>query len=140
MEAFRLIVSIALLGIVCAVPARWIWRRSQAKKADSWPTADATVESGAIEVVFRDKGSKVELPVFSFSYKAAGGYYGGRFALLPYITDPGMSVIDRMIGRKLLVRYDPQRAERWFIPDELIEGCRIEQNLSPHLVNLKPLE
>jgi hypothetical protein len=44
-----------------------------------------------------------------------------------------------MIGRKLQVSYDPRRPEAWFIPDEYIEGCTVEQQLSPHLVNFEPI-
>jgi hypothetical protein len=92
-----------------------------------------------MEVVARQKYGKVELPVFNFSYQVGAEYFGGRFALLPYTTDPGSSVIERMIGRKLRVRYDPRHAQSWFIPDELIEGCQVEQELSPHLVNFRPI-
>lgn len=118
----------------------WLWRRARAKNARVWPTADATIESGALEVVANVRGTKVELPVFAFSYRVGEHYFGGRFALLPYITDPGPSILERMIGRKLQVRYDPQRAENWFISDELIEGCKVEQKLSPDLLNFKPAD
>ena len=44
-----------------------------------------------------------------------------------------------MIGRKICIHYDPQHIGTWFIPDELIEGCKVEQDLSPDVVNFKPL-
>jgi hypothetical protein len=135
METVWLVLAVA---VICVAFVSWLLRRRKAKSTIHWPTTEATIESGAVEVVAREKFSKVELPVFAFSYRVREEYFSGRFALLPYITDPGQSVIERMIGKKLQVRYDPARAEMWFIPDELIEGCKIEQQLSPDFVNLKP--
>ena len=121
------------LGVVSALIVWWIWQKLRLRKAADWPTTEATIESGAIEVVARNRYTTVELPVFSFSYSVGTEYFGGRFALLPYITDPGDSIIQRMIGRKLRVRYDPKHRDVWFIPDELIEGCKVEQKVGPHL-------
>lgn len=135
-----LVIAVGLLALIATLAGSWLWRRRHARQAERWPTAEATVESGAIGVVARDKFTSVQLPVFAFSYRVESGYFSGRFALLPYITDPGESVVARMIGRKFQVRYNPKKPEMWFIPDELIEeGCRVEQNLSPHFVNLKPV-
>ncbi|HKN17089.1 MAG TPA: DUF3592 domain-containing protein [Candidatus Sulfotelmatobacter sp.] len=134
----KLIFSFVLLGLAAArvvQSVRW-WIR--ATKAKRWPTSEATIESGGVEVVARNRHGKVELPVFAFSYRVGTGYYGGRFALLPYITDPDESIIGRMIGRKVQVRYDPKDAAVWFIPDELIEGCKVEQKISQNFVNYPP--
>jgi hypothetical protein len=49
-------------------------------------------------------------------------------------------LIGLMIGRKLQVRYDPKDAAVWFIPDELIEGCKVEQKISRDLVNYPPAD
>jgi hypothetical protein len=43
-----------------------------------------------------------------------------------------------MIGRKLIVYYDPAHPDRWLIRDEMIEGCKVEQKMGPHLVGLYP--
>src|SRR5579872_2682118 len=120
--------TVAVAGV-----SHWLWRRSRARSARHWPSAEATIESGAVEVVARTRGGQIELPVFAFSYEVEGQLFGGRFALRPYITDPGASIVTRLIGKKIVVRYDPTDAATWFIPDELIEGCKIEQKLSPDL-------
>ena len=73
------------------------------------------------------------LPTFALSYKVAGAYYSGRFSLSPYISDPPDEVINRIIGRKLVLRYAPKHPDVWFIPKDLIEGCKIEQKLRPGL-------
>ena len=128
---------IAVIGVMIILVA-WLVRRIRVRSARHWPMAEGTVESGVREVVFSSKYGNIELPVFAFSYRVARDYYSGCFALRPYITDPGESVIDRLIGRKLQVRYNPTRPSVWFIPDELIEGCRVEQKLDPHLVSYPP--
>jgi hypothetical protein len=87
------------------------------------------------------KKPPIILPVFAFSYQVAGEYYGGRFALLPYITDPTVadqSLLEHMVGRRVQVNYDPARPEAWFVADELIEGCRVEQKFGRDLVNFAP--
>lgn len=135
---WRTVVNLVALGLVGALIVQWIWRRRRAAEAKQWPTSEATIESGTVEVVARTRNTKVELPVFAFSYRVGTDYYSGHFALLPYITDPGESLIGRMIGRKVQLRYNPKDAAVWFIPDELIEGCKVEQKISQNLVNYPP--
>jgi len=126
-----------LVSIVLLV-GWWIYQTLKRSKARHWPLTEATIESGNMEVVTRSKYGEVNLPVFAFSYKVGGEYYAGRFALLPYITDPGESLFSRMAGRKLQVHYNPQRLEEWYLPDEIIEGCKIEQEIGPHLNSYYP--
>jgi hypothetical protein len=44
----------------------------------------------------------------------------------------------RMVDRKLNVRYDPEQPANWFIPDDIIEGCKVEQKMSSHLIRYYP--
>lgn len=83
------------------VVAWWIYQALKRSKARHWPPTDATIESGDFELVARSRYGEVRLPVFAFSYEVAGAYFGGRFALLPYMTDPDESLFSRMAGRKL---------------------------------------
>jgi hypothetical protein len=116
----------------------WIYQTIKRSKARHWPLTEATIESGSVEVVARSRYGVVRLPVFAFSYEVAGTYFGGRFALLPYITDPDESLFSRMTGRKLQVHYNPGRFEEWYLPDKIIEGCKIEQKIGPHLNSYYP--
>lgn len=132
-------ITLGLLGVIAVVGAvalglRW-WRRKGVEKAEGWPAAEATLESGGLEEVAQGRS---RLPTFAFSYQVAGKYYSGRFALVPYPTDAERSLIDRMIGRKLQVRYDPRHPELWFIPDKMIEGCKVEQKMGPHVIGFYP--
>lgn len=128
----------AILATAAIGLAMWLRRRMLAHLAGKWPMTEATIESGRREVVARNRFGIIELPVFAFSYKVRGQYYPGRFALSPYITDPGDGVISRMIGRRLQIHYDPTDPSAWFIPDELIEGCRVEQKFDPHFISYPP--
>jgi hypothetical protein len=99
-------------------------------------------ESGKLEqVAGGGRSPKVILPVFAFSYQVGGEHYSGRFALLPYITDPFVtdsSFVEHMIGRKVQVNHAPLRPDVWFIADKLIEGCKVEQKFSGDWIDYAP--
>jgi hypothetical protein len=111
----------------------WLaWRRREkAGAALQWPQTEATVVSAAIETVGHTdvNVNYNELPTFRFSYRVEGEYYAGRFSLLPPETESNESLLLRMVGRKLQIHYDPERPEVWFVHDERIEGCQVEQVL-----------
>jgi len=133
------LITLGLLGVVAVVVAVaigwWWWLRKRVEEAEGWLQAEATIESGGLEGTAQ---SWARLPTFAFSYRIAGRYYSGRFVLFRYRTDPDSSLIERMIGRKLQVRYDPRRPEVWFIPDKEIEGCKVEQKIGPHFIAFYP--
>jgi len=126
---------LAVVAVVVAIATDW-WRRQRKRveETEAWPQAEATIESGRLEATAQ---GRVNVPTFAFSYQTAGKYYSGRFGLMPHTTDSD-SIIDRMIGRKLQVRYDPSRPEVWFIPDKVIEGCKVEQRMGPHVTGFYP--
>jgi Protein of unknown function (DUF3592) len=127
---------LAVVAIVAAVAVGWWWgQRKRVEESEGWLQAEATIESGGLEGTAQ---GRARLPTFAFSYEVAGKYYSGRFALLQHAADPDRSLRDRMIGRKLQVRYDPRRPEVWFIPAKVIEGCEVEQKMGPHFIALHP--
>jgi hypothetical protein len=142
MDETGLTISVAILALAVVLIAIstgwWLWQRKRAERTKSWARAEATIESGDLEVVTSDEYTAVRLPVFAFSYRVDGEYHSGRFALRPFTTDPDGSLISRMIGQKIQVRYNPLHVEVWFIPDETIGGCRVEQKLGPHFVDYSP--
>jgi Protein of unknown function (DUF3592) len=131
-------IGIGILAMVLSVPMLfvvwWRWQRGKVKKAKQWPKTEGTIQSGAIEVVAQTKFNTIRLPVFAFSYQVQGEYYSGRFALMPYTVAYDESLIDRMIGRKLIVCHDPAHPDRWLIPDETIDGYKVEQKMGPHFI------
>jgi hypothetical protein len=101
-------IGISVLGMVLSIPivlfVWWRWQRARVDKAKQWPSTEATIQTGAIEVVAQTRFNPVRLPAFAFSYHVRDEYYSGRFALLPYTVEYDESMIDRMVGRKILVR------------------------------------
>ncbi len=128
-------------GAVLLAVAAWIvsWYRDHKllEEVREWPTTEAIVQSGALEGT-RESG-RVVLPTFAFSYQVSRHYYAGRFCLIRKWRYPGKtsveSLIKEMIGRKLLLRYDPNRPEAWFIPDEYIDGCKVGQKIGLHVIH-----
>jgi len=112
----------------------WQWKRMQDVRR--WPKTEATIESASLEVVRSSKYQDIQLPTFAFSYQVNGEYFSGRFALMPYITDPGPSLMERMIGRKLQVHYNPRDPNECFVPVDLMEGCKVKQKTGVHFTRL----
>ena len=142
MNLGQLSVNRPILAMVLSIPMLllvwWRWQLGKVAKAKQWPKTEATIQTGAIEVVASNRFNQVRLPAFAFSYQVRGGYYSGRFALMPYTVEYDESLIDRMIGRKLVLCYDPAHPDRWLIPDEMIDGYKVEQKMGPHLVGYYP--
>ncbi|HEX3680902.1 MAG TPA: hypothetical protein VHU83_00065, partial [Bryobacteraceae bacterium] len=111
-------------------------QRQLLKEAEQWLPVEARIESGPLEGTH--ESGKILLPTFAFSYQVSGEYYSGRFSLMPKAfptTEILESIIDRMSGRKLLVRYQPAHPEVWFIPDEFIDGLKVEQKIGSHVIH-----
>jgi hypothetical protein len=61
--------------------------------------------------------------------------YSGRFSLKANLPKArAESMIRGMIGRKILVRYDPERPEVWCISEERIDGYQVGQRPGSRLV------
>ena len=133
---------VLLVSVILIFLGIRIWRRRVFRTATKWPCVKGTIESGKLEqAAGGGKHPKVILPVFAFSYRVGTEYYSGRFALLPYITDPFVadsSFVEHMIGRKVQVNHDPLKPEVWFIADKLIEGCKVEQKFSGNWIDYSP--
>lgn len=133
-----IIVVASAIGISIALWVVSIYRqRRVVKEAREWLAVEGTIESGTVEAP--EETNKVLLPTFAFSYQVGGDYYAGRFVLMPGKLFPSkelvQSIIDRMIGRKLLLRYDPHHPEVCFIPDEFIDGLEVEQKIGSHAIH-----
>ena len=144
MDQTGIYISLGTLSVIGAIviTAIWWWRRQtrNIETARSWPAVEATIESGTIEAV-QDSSARapIVLPVLAFSYQALGNFYAGRFSLSHGNTDAD-ELIQKLIGRKLQVRYDPSAPDKWYIPDEQMEGCKVEQRIGPHVIALYPRE
>jgi hypothetical protein len=128
------LIFIALAGFIL-----WLaWQCRLARRARSWPVTEAMIQSGAREVVTSEHGIDIILPVFAFTYKVAGEVYSGRFSLYPYITDPPADITSRLTDTKLSLHFNPRKPAQWFISTDLIAGCKVKQELGPHVMHLYP--
>lgn len=122
--------SVAIIGWLIS----WYRQRDLVARVGRWVSVEATIESGALEATH--ESGRVVLPTFAFSYQVSENYYSGRFSLRANLSKQlAESMIDKMIGRKLLLRYNPDRPETWFIPEELIDGYKVEQKMGSHVIH-----
>lgn len=138
---FYILLGLFVVSAIVAGVWSWEWRKQRRTvgAASSWPLTEATIESGAIEIVNGTGKQPIRLPVFAFSYHVADDYYAGRFSL-SYLNIDADDLIQRLTGRKIQIRCDPHSPDIWFIPDEQIEGCKVEQKMGPHMIKLYPSE
>jgi hypothetical protein len=129
---------LVVAGAVSLAVAAWVisWHRQRklVQQAGQWVPIEARIESGALEGTH--ESGKVVLPTFAFSYQVSEDSYSGRFSLRANLSKAlAESMIDQMIGRKLLLRYDPDHPAAWFIPDEFIDGYKVEQKIGSHVIH-----
>lgn len=131
--------AIMLLTVVAfsaSIVFKNVSRLNAVKKTKSWPVVEATVRSGNVEVVRHLRFGDIQLPVFEFSYVVRDQGYSERFALSMF-SEPVDSLMNKMVGRRVTVQYDPASPAICYVPGEKIEGCRIEQNIGS-MVRLYP--
>jgi hypothetical protein len=117
---------IAGLGLVAAIVVQIFQNRYRAIEAKSWPTAQATIQSGGVEPVNSGERSAVILPCFAFSYVVNGEYYSGRFSLWG-CDGRSATLLHEMIERKIPIRYNPAKPEDFEFQDRMIEGCGVQR-------------
>ena len=112
-------------------------RRRDVRQTVNWPTIEATVQSGQMEIVLTKGLHDVILPCFDFSYVVSGRTYQGRFSVgTPLAIDE--SIIPRTIGLNLVVLYDPQDPSIYYIPTKKIEGYDLGQRFGPQGAGFHP--
>jgi len=131
-------VVLVVAGAVSVAVAAWVvsWRRQLklVQQAGQWVPIEAGIESGALEGTH--ESGKAVLPTFAFSYQVSEDSYSGRFSLMANVSEArAESMIAQMIGRKLLLRYDPCHPAAWFIPDGFIDGYKVEQKIGSHVTH-----
>ena len=138
MDATGLAILLSLLCVLGLVIWWFAWRYKLVQVArKTWPSIDATIQSGDVETVDSDRGLPINLPVFAFWYQVAGEYYSGRFSL-SFLLEAPESMIQKLVGQKLRVHYDPANPAKYLVHAETIDGCPVEQRMGPHMTHLYP--
>jgi hypothetical protein len=131
-------VVLVVAGAVFVAVAAWVisWHRQRklVQQAGQWVPIEARIESGALEGTH--ESGKVVLPTFAFSYQVSEDSYSGRFSLKANLSKAlAESMIDQMIVRKLLLRYNTEHPAEWFMPDEFSDGYKVEQMIGSHFMH-----
>lgn len=113
------------------------------KKAANWPTTEATIQSvGAVAV--NSGRSSYTLVVGDFSYIVNDDYYSGRVTISRSFSTGDHSPKE-LVDQKLQIRYNPQKPEKYFVPQSEIAGFLIDpydegqdgQDIDPFDVDLE---
>jgi hypothetical protein len=122
------------LAVLALVVLSVAWDRRDKKRVEEaaeWPTTEATIQQTEFkEFTSNSKSDQAHLyPCFAFSYVVDGEYYSGRFGLAVEgeIAD---ELARNMKDQKFEVSYQPERPSEYYIPDELMGGYEVLQNLS----------
>ena len=127
-DAMWALMLLIMFALCATVVFSNVSRLRQVEKTKLWPTVEATIESGNLEIVRHARFNDIQLAVFELFYTVDQKPYTERFALSMH-TEPADSLIGKIVGRTITVQYDPQNPRRCFIPAKEIEGCRIEQRI-----------
>lgn len=116
---------VVVLGVIVVMFMRLFRYANKADEATRWPTAEATIQSGEMEIVGKGR-SAVTLPCFAFSYVVNGEYYSGRLSLSG-CDDRSATLLREMIDRKLPVHYNPGKPEDFVLPEITFEGFGVRR-------------
>jgi hypothetical protein len=130
MNPLGVVLLLILLAVLVFIAVRLVRLKKRAETAETWPTIEATVQSGE-EFITSGRGGGVRIFCFSFSYLVNGEYHSGRFELLPDVDLPDAdAVLSRMKDRKFPVHYDPAKPVAYYIPEKKMEDCDVVQEHS----------
>lgn len=98
------------------------------KKAANWPVTEATIQSVGTVVVNAGRSSYTRsytLDVGDFSYKVNDDYYSGRLKISRSFSTGDHSPKE-LIDKKIQVRYNPQKPEKFFVPQQELVGFLLD--------------
>jgi len=104
------------------------------RQSANWPVAQATIEKG--EAKFNGPflslfAGRIPKSLFGYSYRVEGIRYVGFFAIARNIgvaLGEEWDMQEKLNGRSLTVRYDPQHPQRSFVVDREVLGKEVQQS------------
>jgi hypothetical protein len=110
-------IVVLLLGIIAVVKLVQDREDEEVAETASWSEAEATIQDARIEQHDRYHW----YPVFSFSYTAGGEYLSGEVCA-EVEGNEAHDLMEKLVGTKFMINFDPQNPSSWYIPDGAIEG------------------
>jgi hypothetical protein len=124
-----------MLGWYGFVQIRYLLRRYRRNR---WPSAEATIQQGAIGKIYFGKGATAPASFLGYAYNVQGVRYGGYFALYG-----GEAIVQKLhkglAGASIQIRYNPSDPNTSFLlnySDFRFEGLKATQ--SPEWLNQAP--
>jgi hypothetical protein len=99
-------------------------RRARAKMAATWPVTEATIQS--LSTVPSGGRGNPPVDVGNFSYVVNDDYYAGMARISRSFSTHGASPKD-LVDKKIQVRYDPQKPEKYSVVEDEVAGFLIDQ-------------
>jgi hypothetical protein len=94
------------------------------------------IHSAEMKVAAPDKKSDIGLPSFTFSFLCScRTNQSGRFSLFTDGEAEDQSPAKEMIEPQIELQSDPIRPSTWYIPEKRIEGYRVQQRMTPRLID-----
>ncbi len=103
-----------VIGVLAAVSlgALALRKRHFASKAAEWPTVAAKIENVFLDVFSRGSDRRdVTHTVLGFAYSVGDSYYSGQIRLS--VGEVSLDSVEKeMVGKQILVHYNPEKPER----------------------------
>ncbi len=119
------LIALFFVGALAIIVVWIVWEQIHPNKMEQWPMAEGTIQSVNTEITYQGRGSTAH-PVGDFSYRVGIEYYSGRLRV-SCTDDGGDRSPKTLVGRKISVRYNPQRPEEFFVPPTDVDGFSIGQ-------------
>jgi len=126
-----ILAALALIGSMIYARARNYKYSLLEQRSQQWPIVEAIVQKG--ESRFRGpflavSAGKLPKSLFGYSYSVAGLRHFGFFAVYRENGISALELQERLAGRNVSVRYDPDNPKRSFVVEREILGKPIYQN------------
>jgi hypothetical protein len=124
------------LGAIAA-PALSLWRRAHPNKAEAGLVAEGTIQSVS-KVLVRAGRYSHSVDVGDFSYIVNDEYYSGRLTISRSFSTHDASLED-LVNQKIQVRYDPQKPESYYVPQQELGGFLLDPYDEPNASDIGPI-
>ena len=127
------------LGVLAITVISIAWHYARPDKIEQWPVTEGTIQSTSTEQVREGRGSRL-IEVCDFSYTVGDEYYSGRLTVGRLDGEEDHSSRG-LIGRKIQVRYDPQKPDKFSVATVELDGFSLGQHYeSPFSNDTEPTD
>ena len=119
------LVVVIFLCALATLVVLLVWQSMRPDKTERWPVVEGMIQSVNTEITYQGRGTTAK-PVGDFSYCIGGEYYSGRLGIsgfdVPDVSPRGL------VGKKISVRYNPEKPQEFFVPSVVLGGFHLGQH------------